>query len=82
MKEHDIVTKLRRPLENFTSVDIAELIKAYNNVRQHLADAERVVEAADYMVAYQGTVRESEMYYKLDAALGDYYKIRGNDERL
>jgi hypothetical protein len=76
MKEHKIITKLRRPLENFSSYDLDELIKAYDEVRQHLADAERVVEAADYMLAYQGNVRESEMYYKLDAALNDYYKTR------
>jgi hypothetical protein len=77
MKEHDIVTKLRRPLENFTSDDLAKLIKAYDEVRQHLADAERVVEAADYVVAYQGTVKESEMYSTLNAVLGDYYNARG-----
>jgi len=76
MKEHTIVTKLRRPLENFTTSDIVELIDAYDEVREHLADAERVVEAADYMVGYQGTVRESEMYYALDATLSDYYKKR------
>ena len=76
MKEHTIVNKLRRPLENFTSADVAELINAYEEVQQQLADAELVIEAADCVVAYQGTVRESEMYYALDATLSDYYKKR------
>jgi hypothetical protein len=32
MKEHAIVTKLRRPLENFTSNDLADLIEAYDEL--------------------------------------------------
>jgi hypothetical protein len=33
MKEHAIITKLRRPLENFTAHDLDELIQAYDEVR-------------------------------------------------
>ncbi len=32
MKEHAIVTKLRRPLENFTSNHLADLIEAYDEL--------------------------------------------------
>lgn len=32
MKEHAIVTRLRRPLENFTAHDLAELITAYDEL--------------------------------------------------
>jgi hypothetical protein len=32
MEEHDIVTRLRRPLENFTSNDLADLIDAYDEL--------------------------------------------------
>lgn len=32
MKEHAIITKLRRPLENFTSNDLADLIDAYDEL--------------------------------------------------
>jgi hypothetical protein len=41
MKEHTIITKLRRPLENFTAHDLAELIQAYDEVR---AECNRVKE--------------------------------------
>jgi hypothetical protein len=33
MKEHAIITKLRRPLENFTAHDLDELIQTYDEVR-------------------------------------------------
>ena len=32
MKEHAIITKLRRPLENFTAHDLDELIQAYDEL--------------------------------------------------
>jgi hypothetical protein len=41
MKEHKIITKLRRPLENFSSYDLDELIQAYDEVR---AECNRVKE--------------------------------------
>ncbi len=41
MEEHKIITKLRRPLENFTVYDLAELIQAYDEVR---AECNRVKE--------------------------------------
>jgi hypothetical protein len=82
MKEHTIVTKLRHSVESldFSEDDVKYLINAYDDVcterevlRSQLHYVITLVDAADKMISYQGTVRESEMHAALNEALDAYY---------